>query len=614
MDQRTGFWSLFANVNKTKGVTKDGQQQDGLVENYDELTLDVSDEELILLETEYRAAWESSEAYTRVNGKGDQNERYWMGKTDKDTVSGSAGIDKTPYSENIVFEAVETFLPLATQKAPDPLVKTANTPEMQKLASNITAAISYIADFNNLKLKAQEATRNWLNRYIGVIKIGWDAAEKEIIYKVINPVNLILDPLGYVEGGCYYGEFLGEKKKDKARNLIAKFPKKKKEIEMVCNGKLGSILQYTEWWTPDYVFFTMGTIVLNKAKHPYWNYESETDTIDDYGNITQKIIPEKNHFKQRKYPYAFLTVFNLQKSPVDEVSLIEQGRVLQDMINERGKQLTKNIRATNAGAVVSGSYFSKEQAAYVSDALREGRTVWVPTGDVNQAYKRDIAPTLPPYVYQSMQDYRERFLDIFGIRGSTPQGIESEDTVRGKILASNQDGSRIGGGITNHIEVMISYIYNYSLQMMYVFYDAKHEAAIIGPKGAMEYITIQSTDFPIDSKIFIDVQPGSLVPKSPLVQRNEAMDLWSAGATDPLSLYEDLKDPNPEERAQRLIIWQTAPQMLLQQQGETGQPPIPGPIGQAPIGMPPGGTGIGSPGPAQTPQPQGDLLNQVPIA
>jgi hypothetical protein len=60
--------------------------------------------------------------------------------------------------------------------------------------------------------------------------------------------------------------------------------------------------------------------------------------------------------------------------------------------------------ATNGGVVVSGDHFTKEQASSVANVLRNGGAMFVPTGDVNRAYRRDMAPPLPPFVYQSLQD------------------------------------------------------------------------------------------------------------------------------------------------------------------------------------------------------------------
>ena len=45
-----------------------------------------------------------------------------------------------------------------------------------------------------------------------------------------------------------------------------------------------------------------------------------------------------------------------------------------------------------------------------------------------------------------------------------------------------------------------------------------------------------------------------MIPKDPLLRRNEAIDLWGMGVIDPLSLYIALDYPNPKEMVQRLIL------------------------------------------------------------
>lgn len=553
-----GFKSLFSNINKAKGVTTD--QAEGLVQSFDELDLTLDDEELIALKKEYENTWKKSDAFNRVKSLGDKNERYWLGKQGEDN---ELVVEKKPYVENIIFEGLETFLPIATKKNPDALVTTDNTPEMSELGSKVTSMLSYIADKNNLKLLNQRAVRNWLIRYAGVIKIGWDAEEDEIMYKVIRTETLILDPNATITNGEYKGAYLGELKEDTARNLTLRFPKKKEYIKLLVNEKMGSTVSYTEWWTKEYLFCTLGDEVLSKHRNPHWNYGTEDKTVDEYGKEIISATPGKNHFKTPKIPYAFLSVFSTGDSPVDKTSLIQQGINFQDLINERGKQLVKNIRGMNGGTIVSGLVFNKEQAAQVGEASREGRTIRVPTGDINTAFKRDQIASLPPEVYQSMQDYRMRFLSIFGIAGSIPSSTEKEDTVRGKIIMGDQDDSRIGGGVTNHIESMDSYIYNYTVQMMYVYYDEPHIASIIGPNASGEYITLQNSEFPLDRKLFVRVQEGSLIPKNELTSRNEAMDLWAQKAIDPITLNERLHDATPEETAFKLFQWMTNPQALF---------------------------------------------------
>ncbi len=47
-----------------------------------------------------------------------------------------------------------------------------------------------------------------------------------------------------------------------------------------------------------------------------------------------------------------------------------------------------------------------------------------------------------------------------------------------------------------------------------------------------------------------------MIPKDPLSKRNEAIDLWSANAIDPVSLYKALEFPDPYNQAKQLLTWQ----------------------------------------------------------
>ena len=66
------------------------------------------------------------------------------------------------------------------------------------------------------------------------------------------------------------------------------------------------------------------------------------------------------------------------------------------------------------------------------------------------------------------------------------------------------------------------------------------------------------------------------------------MELWSLNALDPVTLFERLKFPNPEETAQKLQAWRTGQlaqeQQMTQQTQQQGRqvPPMPSP--QAELG------------------------------
>ena len=109
------------------------------------------------------------------------------------------------------------------------------------------------------------------------------------------------------------------------------------------------------------------------------------------------------------------------------------------------------------------------------------------------------------------------------------------------------DSSRIGGGITEYIEHVADSIYNLWVQMMFVYYDQEHFVTSAGAVSGMELFTLRNDKFALLQTLDITVKEGSLVPKDPLTQRNEAIDLWSANAIDPLSLYKKLDFPDPAE-------------------------------------------------------------------
>jgi len=89
---------------------------------------------------------------------------------------------------------------------------------------------------------------------------------------------------------------------------------------------------------------------------------------------------------------------------------------------------------------------------------------------------------------------------------------------------------------------------------MYVYYDEPHYISAMGQNGAAEMISIRNTDFTMD--VNVTVKEGSLIPKDPLTERNEAMDLWTAQAIGLPELYSRLDFADPMESAQQTLMWQ----------------------------------------------------------
>ncbi len=577
--------SIFSPFNKVGGANSvDGQ---GTPDELDEYESTMSDQDIIQLTGTWKRDYDGY--FRDIKSSQDTSYDYWLGKQTKKVIEDMLDSSRSVV-DNKLFSALETFLPIATRANPEALVTTDPSVADQKLADLVRNALSYQADKQKLRMLLKAMVRDWALFRIGVMKVGWDFATGDIKTDVISPKRMIFDKDGYVaEGGIFTGEYIGERKKLTASVLIELFPKKKAFIEGKVGTKMATKLDVIEWWYKgsDW-FYTLDDTVLGKYKNHLWNYDGTVEKMGPTGDPVTVEVQGQNHFETPRSPYIFLSIFSTRTQPHDDTSLFMQNLSIQDLINRRFRQIDDNANNTNNGLVVNG-VFSSEQASLASAALRKGGAIRVPgeTTDVRSAVMHLEAPGLDQSVHQTLVDARQELADIFGIAGSTPQGVEDTDTARGKILINQLDASRIGGGVTEYIEQVADTWYNWCTQIMYVHYDEPHYAASLGSLGAQELIQIRGSD--LQGKILITVKEGSLIPKDPMTRRNEAIDLWSANAIDPITFYQKLDYPDPHAAAEQLLIWQMIQKGALPPQ--VMFPDFPGaPMGQAvPQQMP--GTG-----------------------
>jgi hypothetical protein len=561
------------------------------------LTVDIEDSELLKLtrdwEREWKTYWATEEKLTK------EAEEYWKGKQ---YTSIERQNSRRPLVDNLIFESLETFLPEATKQSAEPVVMADQTPEGRILERNIKTSLQFLADKLRLRLKLKRQARYWAIYKLGAIKVGWSPDTKQIFTDVVRTRKLILEKDATIDdGGIYTGEYIGEYKEATAKRMIELFPDKKTEIDAKAQGQDGSKIKYIEWWTAEMLFFTMDEIVLDKYRNPHWNYDSEDLTIDEYGNATPINVNGSNHFDSPQIPYVFLSVYNLGDHPLDDTSLILQNLSAQDMVNTLSKQIVRNVRKMNGGSAFASESFTKEEAREAQSALDSGDGVWVPTGDINAAFKQYQGTPLPSDVYGERADARSELRNIFGVKGSSAQGVASEQTVRGKLVISQKDSSRIGGGVSEYIEQCADRIFNWWVQLMYVYYDEPHYAAVLGTAKAQQTIQLKNKDLSAyTGELLISVKEGSMLPKDDVTKANQAIDLATAGFLSPIDLYDALDFPDPKETARNLFIWQNMPQTLFPElmqgmmpPGMPGAPmapqtgPIPGAPVQADTGAPP---------------------------
>lgn len=536
-----------------------------------ELELSMDDTELLALSSKWSQQYFNYEG--SLKKKQETAKKYWLGQQNVNLTA-----DGRPIYDNLIFQSLETFLPQATSQNP---VSVSNAgPDAIDFAKNIDGMNAYHSDRLGLRYLLKDMARHWSIYYLGVLKVGWDDVDsKDITLEHIHSQRIMIDPESKIDfKGRPRGRWVAERKTVMAQDLIDMFKSNKEYISESVHGLLGTNVTYTEWWTPDYCFYTYNKIVLAKMKNPHWNWDDKKDGKDlihspyeDELDIELDELP--NHFSHPQVPYIFLTVFNMGEHPHDDTSLLEQNQRAQDLIQDRNEQITMNVTAMNNSLAFAGPQFTREQAKQGNKAVNQGQGIFVPNGPIATAVQRLAPSPIPSQVFENLDDIRNEMQNVWGVRGLSPSGQEDTETVRGRMQNQQYDSSRIGGTITEAIEQVADSVFNWFDQLYCVYYDVKKTVAIIGSTKGVQQATLQQSDF-LDKAVVTTVVPNSMLPKDPVSKANNALNMWEAGLSDPISTLVDMDVDDPVGRATKLFLWKTNPIALfpeLQQQMQQQQ-------------------------------------------
>jgi len=371
-----GYETLGADVNKSKGSSSFETKEGIVSEKLPELTLDMKDEDIVKLADKWEKDWKDSPTKAKWETQIEDNEKYWLGEQ----FDSPKASKQRAMVDNLVFESLETFLPQATRRNPEPLITLDASEESdsvkEKYVEKVKNRLADLADKNKLRLKLKKGARHWAIYQLGVAKFGWDLDNDIPSLRIIRPKKAILDPDATIDEDGYTGNRIGEYRKMEASKILAIIGTQDDEIDPVDgkvtrrgNGEAIKVIKelvkddtateinFVEWWTPQYFCWKLNKTILLKKKNPHWNYDKTgtEESVDDYGNATPATTETAgiNHFMVPKMPYTFLSVFNLGDQPMDKTSLIGQNLANQDKINKRDKQIDKNADRMNGGLVVS---------------------------------------------------------------------------------------------------------------------------------------------------------------------------------------------------------------------------------------------------------------------
>lgn len=542
-----------SNTNKVTGPTS---EEEGVVgEKLDVLDLPMEDKDLLKLKNQWEGEYAPYEG--EINKTFKRNKKSYLGRS----ADGATLDSDQPGPANLQFEAEETFIPAALAENPDPVVYCDNTPEGNELAEDSQTMLEYHADQLNLKQKLAIMVRHWSIYQLAVLKHGWDAETNDVTVDNRPIKKFIFDPNGYVDAFGHFSSWLGERIEVTAERLIELFPKKKAYIEESVEGKLGTKVVYTEWWTDKFTFTSYKEEILDKSKNPYFNYnEKETDELGI------PLAPKRNHFAIPRKPYTFLSVFSLQERPHDETGLIEQNIPNQNKITKRTEQIDANVSKSNNSELFSENNFNQETAKQAAEAIKDptkGQVLIPQGGPIAEAIVRLPAPSFPEAGFKDLENSENHLRSSWGVQGIASQPQKPDETARGMILNQGRDTSRIGGGISAVLEQSVARdVFNWLIQLYMVFYDEKHFASVMGVGKAVKYAELSASDF--NRQLIVTVAPNSMKPKDEITKMNQATSLFQMGAIGPKTLLETLDFPNADEAAADGVLYKADPQAYMQ--------------------------------------------------
>lgn len=508
----------------------------------------------------------------------DANVEYWnkapwkLADTDKNNVNFYLGDqmdqkelnrDGISGTDNRLFTATRAILSYATGSLAKPEVSPSRSDaQYVRTAKSMQTALYEHAREEHVDSKVRAAVTNLIIRKRAYLKLRYDptlGSYGDILTEVVNPEDIIIDRNAKFMDNP---NIVYQRLRCSVEELILKFPKKAAQIKQnyaIKQGRWSQMSRYVTYFEAWFTYYDNKGIpregvcwflpqfhlILDKMPNPNWVYTGD-DAKDKQTNVL--FLPPK--------PYVWFNYLSLGHSFIDETSLFEQAKPLQEMLNRRNRQFNQNVDFMNGRYVGSKKAFSEEDAYKFVN--RGARTMaLVDAEDVGKAVSVLTPSTVSPQVFESLQDFRNEIDGVMGtpsiFKGGQP---DSQDTLGRDQLVKQQAGM-LQDDLVRTVTVGMERYYQILLQMMRVYYTDDYWFSVKGGDGKQDFIMLNGDS--IDANVRVTVEIDSTLPVDKESIRATAMELATQKLIDPLTLFEDLGLPDPEIRTERLMKMQMQP-------------------------------------------------------
>lgn len=465
--------------------------------------------------------------------------------------------DDDEYPDNRMFVAMRAILSYATGQLTKPdLIPSRNDDQYVKMARSMSSALYQHSMDEDADVKFRSAGMNLISRKRGFLKLRYDPDAGmfgDVVTDVLNPEDVTFDRFaGFMDNPAK----IYLRQRDSIEYLCeVKFPDKRDQILKAFQIKQGRYSQLSKMMSYFEVWFSYRDqgkpregvcwllpeqhLILDKMPNPNWIYTGN-DMKDKQTNVL--FTPPK--------PIIWFNYLNLGRSIIDETSLFDQAKPMQEALNYRLKQFNKAVSLANGRWVYDKNQINEETAQRFIN--RGSKTLLGVDYSKNANPVQVLVPNnVAPALMESMQDSRNEIDGLMGtpsiFKGANP---DSQDTLGRDQMVKAQAGM-LQDDLVRAIANGAKRYYQIKLQMFRTYYTDDYYFNVKGGDGKYDLIMLNGDT--MDSNVKIGVTTDSNLPLDKDTIRTNALMLMKAGRIDQLTLEQDLGNPDPEIRTERYL-------------------------------------------------------------
>lgn len=550
--------------------------QDGISDPTPPLHLPIDDDELLsVLRQKEKDAKQYFDSTLELRERQKRNRDFWRGKHYKD---GTGFEDwQSDFQDNAIYEDLETRITLASARMPDIIVTPPNdTNESVEKARVYEKILNSKVNSATTQRTIKRGLRFHHLNFFAVLKGRWDPnlanGTGDFVFELVRRDRILFDYTATVPDTGFTADnmdYIIEYIEEPVSVVLAKFPRKRQELLARVSAdktlkKVGSKMVYQECWFTWYdlqgqiyegVCWKFQDLILDKKRNPYYDWEGyqvpqpRMDSEGDFkpaGSLTKE-QRFYNYFERPRKPYIFFSYQNLDESPIDDTTPVEQAIPLQKVVNRTGRLIVEISENTVPKKVIAGKFMEKEAARELTSDPDE--IIYLDGADnANEGISTIAAAPPSPELLALQNAARLRIDALFSAHPTTKGENTGDQSGLSKQVSREGDLTMSDDLVDIVVERVIYEQACWATQFMKLFYDQPHYVRRIGQDGSLLYQEFGRQD--IQDGVLIDVKASSI---DAMTRRSDAINLASRKAIDPLTMFEDMEMPNPKERVRRLI-------------------------------------------------------------